>query len=433
LDLDVVEGLASLMDKSLVRQETGPDGEPRFLLLRTIAEYAGEKLEEAGEMVALRSAHAQYYQTWAIEADAGFTGGEPALWLQRLDLNYNNLRTALDTLLQDQGSDLGLQLATALRRYWMVRGPVSEARKFLARVLSHPSAASRSRRRAALLQVAASLARRQSDYAAAEAMGLESLAIVRELGDSAAIATVLMNMGNLYCELDDYARARALHEEALAIQRSLKDQYQVALALDSLGVTVGILGEQELSRTYHAEALEIARELNDPLLISYAATNLGTRYILLGEPAAARPLIDEALALQRQLELSDAAAINLAALGSVATDAGDFAQARSYFTEALALSRAEENMRGLYYRLLAFAELAVAQKQPERAARLWGAAESHGERTGVSMDVEGRALNDELIARARTQTDEASFALAWAAGRSLSLEQAIAYALEEGV
>ena len=430
---DTLEGLASLLDKSLLRQEPGTDGEPRFVLLRTIAEFASEKLEEAGEMVALCSAHAQYYLALATEADAGFVSGEQALWLQRLDTEYANLRAALDTLLQDQGSDLSLHLASALRRYWMLRGPVSEARQVIARVLSHPGTADHSKRRAGLLQVAASLARRQSDYAAAEAMSLESLAIVRELGDTAAVATVLVNMGNLYAELDDYARARTLQEEALALQRTLNNQHEVAVALDNLGITVGVLGEQELSRTLHAEALEIARELNNPLLIAYAATNLGTRYILLGEPMTARPLLEEALALQRQLGDSFGAAVSLGALGSLAMDANDFVQARSFFAEGLALYRADGNMWGIYHRLLSFAQLAATQDRPERAAHLWGAVEALGEQFGMSMDAENRAIDDQYVARTHTQIDDSTFAAAWAAGRKLSLEQAITYALEEEV
>jgi predicted ATPase len=210
LHLDVLDGLASLLDKSLLRQEPGTDGEPRFLLLRTIAELAGEKLEEAGETATLRNAHAHYYLAWATQADSNLPGAEQALWLHRLGSEYDNLRAALITFLQDAGSDLSLRLTSALTRYWMVRGPISEARTVMVQVLAQPGAAQPSRQRSRVLQVAASLARRQSDYAAAEAMAQEALAIVRELSDDAAIATVLVNLGNLYAELDDYSRARTL-------------------------------------------------------------------------------------------------------------------------------------------------------------------------------------------------------------------------------
>jgi len=212
-----LDGLTTLVDKSLVGQELGMDGEPRFVLLETIREYALERLAASGEADAIRQQHAAYYLALAEAAAPQFQGAEQTAWLARLTVEHANLRAALAWSLGGRDAEVGGQLAGALWWFWFVRGQQREERGWVAGTLERRG------------EVAALLA--------------EGLALGRALGDQAGVATALTTLGQMARAQGDAARAAALLAEGLALQRELGDQHGVAECLEGLAGVVGVQGQ----------------------------------------------------------------------------------------------------------------------------------------------------------------------------------------------
>src|SRR5262249_51405046 len=246
LDLDVFGGLASLIDKSLLREEgTGAGHEPRYTMLETIREFGLEQLAATAEADALRRAHAGYYLALAERAEPELTGPRQAEWLQRLYDERGNLRAALRWARDAGEAEVGLRLAGAIWRYWYTRGYLSEGRTWLEELLalleellvlpegaSVPAAV-----RAKALHGAATLASTQNDGARAAVLGAQSLALARESGDRALTASVLNSLGLAALQSGDVERAAPLFVESLALARAVGDPWNIGRTLHSLGQT----------------------------------------------------------------------------------------------------------------------------------------------------------------------------------------------------
>jgi predicted ATPase len=172
--VDALDEVGSLVDKSLLRQEEGVGGEPRLVMLETIHEFAREKLEQSGEAQELRRLHAEYFLTLAEEGEPELKGPRQHEWLERLEAEHDNLRTAFFSLLEGEDLELGLRLAGALRRFWHVRGYLDEGRRWLEQALAKDSWASASAR-AKALDAVGGLAHDQGDIHGAEAAAQEGL------------------------------------------------------------------------------------------------------------------------------------------------------------------------------------------------------------------------------------------------------------------
>ena len=221
LEITVLDGLASLIDQSLVRRLDGEFEEARFGLSESIREYAADRLVTSGDYPAMQRWHATHFLALAEDADAA-QGTQQARWLELLELEHDNFRAALDWCTEHGQAEHGLRLAGALWRFWQVRGHMGEGRKRLTDVLGLGEAGGGSATwtavRATALNAAGSLAGRQGDYGAARTLHEQSLAIRRELGDWQGIAFSLNNLGNIAMDEGDYASARSLHQESLAIR-----------------------------------------------------------------------------------------------------------------------------------------------------------------------------------------------------------------------
>ena len=210
--MDAFEGVSSLLDKSLIRQEEGPEDEPRFVMLETIHEYAREKLQESGEAEEIGRAHTEYFLALAEEAEPELTGADQAGWLERLEAEHDNLRAALSRSLEGEDlEELGLRLANALSYFWFVRGYWSEGRGWLEEALAG-NTGDQAEARAKALRVLASLAVEQGDYGRAETSAEEALALYRGLGDEKGVSDSLGELGWVSLLRGDYERAEALLE-----------------------------------------------------------------------------------------------------------------------------------------------------------------------------------------------------------------------------
>jgi non-specific serine/threonine protein kinase len=236
--VDAFEGVSSLLDKSLIRQEEGPEGEPRFVMLETIHEYAREKLQQSGEAEEIGRAHTEYFLALAEEAEPELTGPDQAEWLERLEAEHDNLRAALSRSLEgEEPEELGLRLANALSYFWFVRGYWSEGRGWLEEALAG-NADAPSPARAKVLKMLALLAVEQGDHERAEACAEEALALYRGLGDQKGAADSLCELGWASLYQGDYEQAEALLEESLAAARKSDDAWSIARALNALSVLV---------------------------------------------------------------------------------------------------------------------------------------------------------------------------------------------------
>jgi len=195
LGIVLLEGVASLVDKSLLRQQDGPSGEPRFTMLETIREFGLDQLEASGEAEPIRRRHAEYYLQLVPGGEPQRRGPNQIAWLDRLESEHDNLRAALTWAL-DEGNDvrIGLQLSSALTPFWFVRGHLSEIRRLeMALAMSDSDA---DPVRAEALRLAAWATRYRNDPVKTVALCEESVASFRALGDKLGIARSLRTLGS---------------------------------------------------------------------------------------------------------------------------------------------------------------------------------------------------------------------------------------------
>jgi predicted ATPase/DNA-binding CsgD family transcriptional regulator len=396
LSLDVLDGLALLVDQSLLRQTEGPEGEPRFGMLETIREYAAERLEMSGDAEVVRRQHAEFFLALAEQAATELSGPRQGIWLERLEQEHDNLRAALGWALDRNDATLGLHLAAALWRFWELRGHLNEGLGWLERALDRwPEAPAAVRAKA--LNAAGVLARKRGELERSRAYYEGALRLWRVLGDRRNIAVALHNLGTGAIQRRDFERAESLHSESLAIAREVGDQHTVALSLNAWGVLNRNRGDYERARAYYEESLALFRALGDSANVALVLNNLAR--------------------IERDLE--------------------DWERAVTLCAESLALFQELGDRQGLAWVLSNLAVIAQRRGAWEQSARLHGATEALREAIGSTeifnfSPIEQRA-RENAVAVARAQLGDAAFAAATAAGRAAPPEQVAAAALSAGV
>jgi predicted ATPase/class 3 adenylate cyclase len=422
---DLLPLIEALVDKSLLRREEGPDGEPRFTMLETVGEYALERLEESGEAETIRRQHANYFLSLAETAELHRYTPTQGLWLLRLDADHDNMRAALAwSQTTAAGVDIYARLAGALQWYWYIRRYKSEGRAWLERVLQQSTTTAAPARAKALYGAG----RFQSNGEQANALIEQALALWRELGDKAGMADALLNLGRVARLQGDYERSEQLLRESLALFRGQQIMWGVVWTLISLGDVALDQGDAAQALEPLQEALVLTESLGDTYGNMWARCLLGRLAHLRGDLERAAMLLEESLAWLRNWGSPSVFEV-LNDLGRVALDRGDTDRAAALFGESLKLSWEPENEIGMALSLVGLAEVAGALEQPARAAQLLGAAEAIRESSGRSLTPVERGVFDRYVAAIRTQLDDAIFALMWAEGQRMTLEQAKAEAL----
>jgi predicted ATPase/DNA-binding XRE family transcriptional regulator len=438
LPFEVAEGIASLLDKSLLQLGDGADGEPRFLMLETIREYALERLAARGEVDALRAQHFAQYLALAEAAESHLRGAEQIIWAERMELEHDNLRAALAwaherVAAEDSstgGAEAELRLAGALFWFWDLRDYVSEGRRWLERALAQTNGTARTPARATALYAAGGLAANQSDFVTARARLEESVAIWRELGDTRGLALALSvgnSLGWVTFQEGPVAAARALFAEGLALWRELGDRWGLAWALWGLGAAVQH-DDPATARPILEESVALFREVGDRSGLAFTLVGLGLVARLEGDYTWAGALVEECLTLGHELRNKAIISVALQHLGKVVQAQGDEQRALALYQESVALAQPLEHKENIVLCLVGLGGVAGAVGQAERAARLLSAAETLYDTIGLPWP-EMRADYDRYVAAVRAQLGEATFAAAWAEGQAMTQEQAIAYAL----
>ena len=418
----VLEDLASLVDKNLLRQEAGADGD-RLTMLETIREYALELLAGTPGEDESRRAHAAYYLQLAEAAEPKLTGPDQVTWLNRLEADHDNLRSALAFLIADD-PQAALRLAGTLSGFWLERGYLGEGRAWLAAALD-AAPASPAATQAKALTGAGVLANYEGDYLHARELCTRSLALYRAIEDDAGIAASLSGVAVAARTTGDYDEAASAYEEALALFRGLGDEQRVALMLDRLAIVVWFQGDDARARELVEESLARFRRVEDDAGTALALVDLGLIALSEGDQAAARPLLEKSLTSFRDLGDRRNIGKALYALGDLARATGDVRRAAARYDESLAIA-VEVGARWFTTLCLErLAGIAAATADPLRAARLFGTADALRGDIGAPMSPYFRTLYDRDLAAARARVDETRFAEAWEEGRSMPLQRAI--------
>ncbi|HEY1013275.1 MAG TPA: tetratricopeptide repeat protein, partial [Herpetosiphonaceae bacterium] len=424
--VEVAELLAGLLDKSLIHCQQEGGAEPRFTMLTMVRDYAMEQLTASGERMALQERAARFFAELAERGDAALRGPQEAAWLGRLAAELDNLRAALGWSLEHGKLDLAHRLAGALWRFWMLRGSVSEGRRWLERTLAFAFEADQPLR-AKALHAAGALATLQSDYDQAVFYFNQSLAVRRALDDAAGVANTVQNLGVVSFHRTDYAQAEAFLTEALALYRELGNKLGIAAARTNLGMVVQDLGDYERAAACYDEALAIQRQLGNRAGEANLLAMLGTVAQEQEQYAAARPLLEEALALHRELGVPTITT-PLDSMGMVALVAGELALARQCWEECMATAQAAEQPRFIAVALEGFARLAGATGHTTEAAKLWAAADALRAALGVPKAPSIARIHEPFQAAARERLGELDWRLACEAGAAFDAEQAMALA-----
>lgn len=428
--ISILSELGSLLDKSLLREIDDPRGEPRFYMLELLREFGLEQLSGSGEQERIRRWHATFYLLLAEQAQTKLESAEQLEWVIRMEQEHDNLRAALQwSMATNTASDICLRLATALGLFWEVRGHFSEGRERLSAVLNTHAAQEENASRAQLLARAAELAYRQSDYPATISFAAESLEICRLIGDHRGVASALIKLGNAATEAGDYKTASDYLEESLQVWRMVDDKHGTARALISLGWAALRPGDYQLARERLEEALSISRELGDARSIGFELSGLGEIALRQGDYASATQLLEESLELRRQLGNKWGVGVSLGTLGWVAIREADWDRARERLGESLEVRQEIGDKGGSAWCLERLAEIAMADGQSEKAVRLLGAAAALRISIGSMIDPADHAEYESKLATLRTELG-ARFGPLWDEGHTLTLEQAITYALE---
>jgi non-specific serine/threonine protein kinase len=389
----VLEGLASLIDKNLLRQEAQPDGEPRFAMLETIREFGLERLAEAGEEAAVRRAHRDHYLGVVERASADHGGPQQGAWLDRLGREHDNLRLALDWSHAAGDWDAAERLVVGIWRFWLVRGHLTEARARLQQLLSRSPA--RSPRRALLLTAAGTLAHNQGDYAAARSFYEESLALSRAEGNELTAAGTLNDLGWLAWRQGDYPAARVLSDEALALHRRLGDRRGAANALNNLGWVTHHEGDYRAAAALHREVLALREQSGDTRGVGFSLASLGWALHQQGESAEAAPILDRAYRLLRDVGERQLFAFATTIRALVRRDTGDPRTALAELDESLRIFRQIGDRWGIAWAqntsALAWHDLGDAARAEAAAAEALALTREIGDRWGTAQAHVARA------------------------------------------
>jgi predicted ATPase len=430
LDLDVFDGVASLVDKSLLQQTGESAGEARFGMLETIREYGMERLAASGEEAATRRAHAAYFLIMAEDGAPHMTvgGAEQAQWLERFFSEHDNIRAALGWLTRTGDAGWGLRLALALSQFWLQHAHPTEGREWIAALLKLPGGSVLMRLR--VLVVAIALCNRQGDFASGLELNREGLAFAREQGDRVHIAGFLNGRAVTELLVRNYGAAKESCAEAFRAWEDLGEPASATRILSNLAGISKAEGDYARARSLHEQAFSRFQALGDRSGMAWSLNHQGDVARAQGDLLAARRIYELGLEIFRELDDGPGVAGSLLDLGRLASEEGAYARAHALFAESLRISRQLGRKWDLAGVLEEMARSAARQGEWARALRLAGAATALRERIGAPLAPVEKVKLDADLDPARRGLAGAAATTAWMQGWATSLDEAIAYGLE---
>lgn len=427
----VLPDLIALVDHSLLRRREGAHGEARLAMLQTIRAFAAERLEESGEAPAVRAAHADLFLAMAEAAAPALRFDADIAALDRVETEHDNLRAALRWSLDTADAPRAVRLGAALAPFWLVRGHLSEGRRWLDSALALDATNAPPGPRARALWGAGMLAHFQNDYELAAARFRESLALAHAIGDKEAEANALSGLATTVGRHHDPEAARDMYAEAMMIAEELGDARMLATLRGGLATLLWYHGDLAAARPLLRESLTETEALGLAYEAAGVGQILGWTALADGELDEARRLLESALAALARLQDRWGVARCRLGLGYTANAAGDFRAARASFAECL---RIVGELGHKLIQCACFGGLAIAaavEGRPERAATLFGAATSLRLTLGANHSALVQSAQDAGFTAAREALGEQAFGRALDAGAALTLEEARALAERE--
>jgi predicted ATPase len=428
--LDILDGLTSLMNNSLLRQEEVTDGDPRFGMLETIRAYALERLVGSGELETLRAGHAQYYGNLILnQAGYGMYSADALHWLNWLERELDNIRATLNwCVVTPVGIELGAGVLWSLMWFWYRRGYLSEGRLWTKRVLDSPVIQDNPRPHAMALASSAFLAMWQGEQETGLVQMQNSLAIAQRLEDEQMMPFLLMGNAVAFINMGRDSAAQPLLKEAGPLFKHQNLPYFHIVTIVHLGNVELGLGHPEQARALHEEAEMEARTLGENWVMSFALNNLGEVARTQGQYDLARKYYEECERLLRDTGDQGDIARFVHTLGYIAQHEGDDLRAESQFRRGLTMFRRLGNRRGIAECLAGLAGLKARQGAVQWGATLLSAAESLLQSTGGAWWPADRVeveRNREMIKSALTDDE---FTKAWKTGAAMTIDEAIRFA-----
>ena len=423
--IDVLDLLARLVDRSLVQAESDA-AETRYRLSEIVREYVFEQLQGSGEATETRQRQRDWYLAFVEHAVPELQHGPAAgPWLDRLDVELENLRTALEWSEAQPGEqEAGLRLAAGLWRFCEIRGHIQEGRRWLERMLAatkdKPTAL-----RANALTGAGILASMEGDHQAAFAFHEESLDLHRRLGNATAISYAINNLANAALQRGDLERALELYEQSTVIARQLDDRRGLPFALMNQADVLGRLGDETAAQARFDESMAIFRALGDRWGEAYALDSFGLVASRRGDAEAAHALHLEAAAISGEIGDERGVARALTNLADLARQTGDLPRARGLYRDSLTVRRGLRDMPGTASAMEKLAG-AVMADDAAAAARLVGAAEALRETIRARVPLAMRGENERLVGELEARLGAEVFAAERSSGRELGPDGVLA-------
>jgi tetratricopeptide (TPR) repeat protein len=392
--IDAVETLSRLIDQHLIQTRQGSDeAELRYAMLQTIREFAAERLAASDEVRLVRDSHAAWVVDLTVEASRGLFGPDEIHWLNRLDLEHDNIRSALNWLIDSGNAARARAITSSIWWFWATRGYGREALIWIEQALADGA--------------------RAAD------------------GDPDRIDTLsgASWIAGIHGQAD---RALRYAEQAAALARDGSDDAALARALFMLSFTKGGVGEHVAAATYAAEALALFRRVGDREWIPFALNRMGIAKQEQSDYAGAAALYEEALGRWRDVGHPWGIGTGLLNLGLVSHVLGDTKRAAVLFRECVPLAVMEGDRWGLMELFSGLADIAVQAGDASLGAQLLGAADRIQTELGIELQSYVAQIRTRALETARSALGAEAFANAWDKGRALSLDEAIAAAMQAG-
>lgn len=445
LGSDLMEEMETLVNNSLLKQTQDADGETRFGILETIREYAHERLLESAEINQTRHQHALYYLEFVRKVEPLVRSHERIKFTRKMKQEFGNIRAILD-----RGTAVGENVQTAqqigitLAWFWQSSMSIIESRQWADRVLKTVNDTTPAAIHAGLLWGAGGFAWSQGDLESATVYLDESLRLARVADDKYLLANILIVRGLAAASAREAPYARALFEESITLLRPLGEKWGESLALSWLGDVALLEKDHELSRQFHEQAIAVAREQGDPWILFAPLMSGGNTALIVGDAQKAEAICFEAISLLREIDDKWSLAWGLNGLGHASLQLGKLEQARVSFEECIAVARNIGNPGALISTMLGTAILATIQFQNQdpvretapglaNTVRLLGAIPTLNQNVHMFFWLGWWSdVYEQAVAQTRSvMGDNETWEKALAEGKTLSMQQALAIALQE--
>jgi predicted ATPase len=418
--VDHIGAIETLVYGSLVDAHRQAAGDMRFTMLETIREFALDLLDQSPEREVVRLRHARYFYELAATEAPRLRGPDRAVALAKLELDYDNIRGAMEWAHRSGEVTYGLRTAAAMGPYWQARAHLEEGQSWLSRLLNVPHAGEQKEvlaARASALAAEGSLARLHDDYELATTSLQEALALYRQLADFEGTAAALLGLANVGMERADFSTAAALYEQALELFRRLSDNRGAATVLNNLGRALMHMNEFERSSVLHEESLRLRRSIGDSKGVAMSLSNLAYLARLLDDLPRAVSLQEESLTIRREVGEQLDIGVSLSELAALTSALGDSDRASQFLAESLRIYHAAGHRQGVATCLERASSLLANWNYELLAAEVLAVADQLRESIHVVLAPSQRAEFERHTEHIRSRLDQRAFALAWDRGR----------------